>query len=127
MLDLQSLLGYLADIVAKTFKVELVQIYLRDDATRTFSTPGIQPQLNTQLGRTTPGVRYDSALASYLSTHKYTLLRDDAADTMTLRYRTPPSNWQESAVRLYFLYFRTTCWRLHRDRREAVWGSLLLA
>jgi PAS domain S-box-containing protein len=81
ILDLQSLLGYLADIVAKTFKVELVHIYLRDDATRTFSAPVI-PTLNRwRVGHSTPAVRYDSALPFYLSTYKQTLLRDEAANT----------------------------------------------
>ncbi len=76
MLDLQSLLGYLADVIAKTFKVELVQIYLRDDATRTFSVPPI-PMLDKRPGgHFVPAVRYDSALPVYLTTHKQTLIRD---------------------------------------------------
>lgn len=78
MLDLQSLLGYLANIVAKTFKVELVQIYLRDDATRTFSASDTHPHAH---GHSASGVAYDSPLASFLGTHKHTLLRDEAADT----------------------------------------------
>lgn len=81
MLDLQSLLGYLAEIVAKTFKAELVQIYLRDDATRTFSAPQIPARNRWWGGRSTPAIPYDSALPAYLSTHKHTLLRDDVANT----------------------------------------------
>lgn len=80
MLDLQSLLGYLAEIVAKTFKVELVQIYLRDDATRSFSVPGIPAGHRRGAGDLAPAVSYDSPLPSYLGTHKHTLLRDDAAN-----------------------------------------------
>ena len=81
MLDLQSLLGYLADIVAKTFKVELVQIYLRNEAARAFLAPEIPTPNHWRAGLSTPAIPYDSALPSYLRTHKHTLIRDDAIDT----------------------------------------------
>jgi signal transduction histidine kinase len=81
MLDLQSLLGYLADIVAKTFKVELVQIYLRNDATRTFLAPEIPTPDQWKAMHSARAIPYDSALPSYLKTHKHTLLRDEAMDT----------------------------------------------
>lgn len=84
MLDLQSLLAYLAQIVDQTFKVELVQIYLRDDSTRTFAAPQIPPGRHWRLGPAAQSLSYDSPLPSYLSTHKQTLLRDEAG---TLEHR----------------------------------------
>lgn len=81
MLDLQSLLAYLADIVAKTFKVELVQIYLSNDATRTFLAPEIPTPDQWKALHSARAIPYDSALPSYLKTHKHTLLRDEAMDT----------------------------------------------
>jgi PAS domain S-box-containing protein len=78
MLDLHSLLAYLAEIVDQTFKVELVQIYLRDDSTRKFAAPQIQAQRHWRLVPTAHSLSYDSPLPSYLSTHKQTLLRDEA-------------------------------------------------
>jgi PAS domain S-box-containing protein len=81
MLDLQSLLAYLADIVGKTFKVELVQIYLRNDALRVFAAPQVPMHDHGPVGQSTPTIPYHTALPSYLSTHKHTLLRDDAVDT----------------------------------------------
>jgi PAS domain S-box-containing protein len=79
MLDLQSLLGYLAEIVAKTFKVELVQIYLRDDGIRSFTVPVIATQHTWHVGHSAATISYDSPLPSYLTTHRHTLLRDEIA------------------------------------------------
>jgi PAS domain S-box-containing protein len=79
MLDLHSLLGYLAEIIDQTFKVELVQIYLRDESSRTFTAPQTQTRRHWRPGPTARAVSYDSALASYLSMHRCTLLRDDAS------------------------------------------------
>ena len=80
MLDLHSLLGYLAEVIDQTFKVELVQIYLRDDPTRTFAAPEIQTRPHWRSNPSALGVSYDSVLASYLSTTKRILLRDDASN-----------------------------------------------
>ncbi len=81
MLDLQSLLGYLADTVRRTFKVELVQIYLRNDALRAFSAPEIATSDQRPAGYSIAPIPYASALPSYLSIHKRTLTRDDVLDT----------------------------------------------
>lgn len=80
MLDLHSLLGYLAEVVDHTFKVDLVQIYLRDDPTRTFVAPETQARRHWRPGPSNLGVSYDSALVSHLSTNRRTLLRDDASN-----------------------------------------------
>lgn len=79
MLDLQSLLGYLANTLDQTFKVDLVQIYLRDDSTRAFTARQIHTRHGSHDDHSHPSVLYDSALAIYLTTSKQTLLRDDAA------------------------------------------------
>ena len=80
MLDLQSLLGYLAEIIDQTFKVQLVKIYLRDDSTRTFVAPEIQARRHWRVDHSHLGVPYGSPLPSYLSTQRQTLLRDDATN-----------------------------------------------
>ena len=79
MLDLQSLLGYLAEVIDQTFKVDLVQIYLRDDQTRAFTAKHIPRRRHWRTGDPTLAVPYDSVLPRYLGTHKHTLLRDDSA------------------------------------------------
>jgi PAS domain S-box-containing protein len=79
MLDLQSLLGYLANTLDQTFKVDLVQIYLRDDSTRAFTARQIHTRHGSHSDHSHPSVLYDSALAIYLTSSKQTLLRDDAA------------------------------------------------
>lgn len=75
MLDLQSLLGYLANTLDQTFKVELIQIYLRDDSTRAFIARHIHTRLGSHGGHRVP---HDSALATYLTSTRQTLLREDA-------------------------------------------------
>ena len=79
MLNLQSLLGYLAEIVDQTFKVELVQIYLTDESTRTFIAPDIQARSHWRNGPSPIGLPFDSPLPSYLGAHRHTLLREDAS------------------------------------------------
>lgn len=78
MLDLQSLLTYLAQIVDQTFKVELVQIYLRDDSTHTFAASQIHAPRHWRLDPAGESLSYDSPLPSFLSSYKQTLLRDEA-------------------------------------------------
>jgi signal transduction histidine kinase len=80
MLDLQSLLGYLVDTLHRTFNVELVQIYLRDDAMRAFATRRIHSPHSWHRETLPRRVAYDSPLATFLSSRKQTLLRDDATD-----------------------------------------------
>jgi PAS domain S-box-containing protein len=80
MLDLQSLLSYLADAIDRTFKVELVQIYLRDDSARTFVAPQPEPRRHWSTSLSSPDVAHDSGLVAYLGFHKRTLLRDEATD-----------------------------------------------
>jgi signal transduction histidine kinase len=79
MLDLQSLLGYLANTLDQTFKVELIRIYLRDDSTRAFVARQIHTRHGAHSGYSSPDVSYDSALAAYLTSSKQTLLLEDAA------------------------------------------------
>jgi signal transduction histidine kinase/MFS family permease len=78
MLDLQSLLGYLANTLDQTFKVELIQIYLRDDSTRAFVARQIHTRHGAHRGHSHPNVPYDSALAVYLTSTRQTLLRENA-------------------------------------------------
>jgi len=78
MLDLQSLLNYLADTIERTFKVELVQIYLRNDAAEAFTAPQSEPRRHWSTSVPSVDVAYDSDLVAYLTLHKRTLLRDDA-------------------------------------------------
>jgi len=79
MLDLQSLLGYLANTLNQTFKVELIRIYLRDDSTRAFVARQILTRHGAHGSHTSPDVLYDSALAVYLTSSKQTLVLEDAA------------------------------------------------
>jgi PAS domain S-box-containing protein len=78
MLDLQSLLSFLADTIDRTFKVELVQIYLRDDTSRTFTASQSEPRRPWPTSLPSVDVAYDSDLVAYLNLHKRNLLRDDA-------------------------------------------------
>lgn len=79
MLDLQSLLGYLAGTIHRTFNVELVQIYLRDDSMRAFATRQAH-SAHSWHGDVFPRrVSFDSPLTTFLGSRKQTLLRDDAA------------------------------------------------
>jgi PAS domain S-box-containing protein len=80
MLDLQSLLGYLAEIIHQTLTVEFVRIYLRDDASQAFAAAEIPTRHHSRLVHSTLAVPYGSALPLYLSTHKRTLLREDATN-----------------------------------------------
>jgi PAS domain S-box-containing protein len=79
MLDLQSLLTYIGEFVDQTLKVELVQIYLRDDSSRTFVTSDIPTRRHWRSSSDATSVPYDSPLPSYLSLNKNTLLRDEVA------------------------------------------------
>jgi PAS domain S-box-containing protein len=79
MLDLHSLLAYLAEVIDQTFKVEIVQIYLRDDSTRIFAAPELQARRHWRAGPADRGVPYDSPLPSYLTAHRHTLLRDETS------------------------------------------------
>ncbi len=79
MLDLQSLLTYLGEIIDQTFKVELVQVYLREESTRTFTTPQGETRHHWLVHPASRSVSYDSPLTSYLTVHRQTLLRDDAS------------------------------------------------
>jgi signal transduction histidine kinase len=79
MLDLQSLLGYLANTLDQTFQVELIRIYLRDDSTRAFVARQIHARHGAHIGQSSPDVSYDSALALFLTSSKQTLLLEDAA------------------------------------------------
>jgi PAS domain S-box-containing protein len=80
MLDLQSLLSYLADTIDRTFKVELVRVYLRDDSTRIYAAPLPEPRSHWSTPLSSLDVSYDSSLVVFLRLHKRTLLRDEAAD-----------------------------------------------
>jgi signal transduction histidine kinase len=79
MLDPQSLLGYLVEIIDQTFKVELVHVYQRE-ASGTFVANEIQTRHHWRLNAATLTIPHDSALPSYLSQHRGTLLRDDASN-----------------------------------------------
>ncbi|HEY7531464.1 MAG TPA: ATP-binding protein [Nitrospiraceae bacterium] len=83
MLDLPSLLGYLAEVIEQTFKVDLVQIYLRNDESRTFTAQDISTHRHWRTSQSALAVPYDSILSTYLRIHRQTLLRDDgtASDT----------------------------------------------
>jgi PAS domain S-box-containing protein len=83
MLDLQSLLNYLAETIDRTFRVELVQIFVRDDTTRTFVASQTDPRHHWLVPPSSIEVAYDSGLAAYLSLHKRTLLRDEGAELPT--------------------------------------------
>ena len=78
MLDLQSLLGYLADTLDRTFDVELVHIYLRDDSMRAFTPRQIHSRHQWHGEHSYPRVSYDSALPAHLTNSKQTLHRDDS-------------------------------------------------
>jgi signal transduction histidine kinase len=78
MLDLQSLLGYLADTLDRTFNVELVHIYLRDDSMRAFTARQIHSRHRWHGEHSYPRVSYDSALPTHLTNSKETLHRDDS-------------------------------------------------
>ena len=77
MLDLQSLLAYLANTLDQTFKVELIQIYLRDDSTRAFIARQIHTRLGSHRGQRVP---YESALVTHLTSTRQTLLREEATN-----------------------------------------------
>ena len=77
MLDLQSLLAYLANTLDHTFKVELIQIYLRDDSTRAFIARQIHTRLGSHRGQLVP---YESALVTHLTSTRQTLLREEATN-----------------------------------------------
>ncbi len=79
MLDLKSLLGYLAGVIHRTFNVELVEIYLRDDSIRAFATRQVHSAHSWQGESVAHRVAFDTPLAVYLGSRKETLLRDDAA------------------------------------------------
>ena len=83
MLDLQSLLGYLADTLDHTFNVELVHIYLRDDSLRAFTARQIHSRHRWHAEHSHPRVPYDSALVTHLTNSKHTLHRDDAVHDYT--------------------------------------------
>jgi signal transduction histidine kinase/MFS family permease len=78
MLDLQSLLGYLADTLDRTFNVELVHIYLRDDSMRAFTARQIHSRHRWHGEHSYLRVPYDSALPTHLTNSKQTLHRDDS-------------------------------------------------
>lgn len=80
MLDLRSLLAHLTEIVDRTFQVELVQIYLREDSSRSFVATEIPDRRHWRSMTQGRSVSYDSSLPTYLSSNKHTLLRDDAAN-----------------------------------------------
>jgi len=83
MLDLQSLLSYLAETIDRTFKVELVQVYLRDESARVFAPPQVETRRHWRTAPPSSIVSYDSGLVSYLGSHKRILLRDEASSMDT--------------------------------------------
>ncbi len=78
MLDLRSLLDYLAEVIQRTFKVELVSIYLQDDALGVYTSRRLHrfsERSNTSSGR---AVSRESALVVLLTTQRQTVMRDEA-------------------------------------------------
>ncbi len=79
MLDLQSLLDYLGEIIERTFSVETIRVYLTDQTERTLV---LRPLRNTPAGtgRAAPAVLLPtSPLVAFLRSSQQILVREDAS------------------------------------------------
>jgi PAS domain S-box-containing protein len=81
ILDLQSLLDYLTQIVTKTFKLEKVEVYLRDHPKDTFSLKVLQRTPTFHHGPSPFVLSEDSALISYIQRERRMLIRDEVPRT----------------------------------------------
>lgn len=77
ILDLDSLLSHLTQVVAKTLKVEMVAVYLRDDREQVF-TPKVFPRaVEWQQGPMNPILPLTSPLIEFLECERRLLVRDE--------------------------------------------------
>ena len=81
ILDLQSLLSYLVEVIVKTLKVETAAVYLTDHAQQTFRPRVLRRAKEWEQGPPGPALSATAPLLKFLQREKRTLVRDEARDT----------------------------------------------
>ncbi len=79
ILNLDSLLSYLTEIIAKTLKVEMVAVYLRDDHQQAFAPKIFQRAVESQQGSTNLALALKSPLVEFLERENRPLVCDELA------------------------------------------------
>ncbi len=78
MLDLQSLLDYLAEVIQQTFKVELVSIYFKDEALGAYTSRRLQQFSDWSHTGSGRAVSRESPLVELLATKGQNVICDEA-------------------------------------------------
>ncbi len=78
ILDPQSLLTYLAEVIEKTLKLEMVAVYLADHPRPTFSPRVLRRAAERQQGPLRPALPGTSPLVKFFEREKKTLVLDEA-------------------------------------------------
>jgi PAS domain S-box-containing protein len=78
ILDLQSLLSHLTDVIARTLRVEMIAVYLRDPLGSTFIPRVFQRAVEWRAETSGPVLSAASPLVAALEREKRTLVRDEA-------------------------------------------------
>ncbi len=79
ILDLDSLLRYLTEVITKTLKVEIVAVYLRDDQQQSFTPRVFQQAVDWRQGSISPVLSLTSPLVEFLEREHRSLIRDEGA------------------------------------------------
>ncbi len=79
ILDLDSLLSYLTEVIVQTLKVEMVAVFLRDDHQQAFSPKIFQRAVEWRQGSFNPILCQTSPLVEFLEREKRPLARDEWA------------------------------------------------
>jgi len=79
ILDLQSLLDYIAEVIEKTLKVEMVAVFMRDHPEQVFTPRVLRRAAGWEQGSLGPVVSGTSPLVAFFEREKHPLVSDDAA------------------------------------------------
>ncbi len=86
ILDLQSLLTYLTEVIEKTLKVEMVAVYLADHPQLTFSPRVLRRAEEWQQRPSGPALSGASPLVKFFEREKRTLVRDEMTREADVQY-----------------------------------------
>ncbi len=78
ILDLQSLLDYIAEVIEKTLKVEMVAVYMRDDSQQAFTPRVLKRAAEWAQGTSAPVISGTSPIVAFFGHEKRSLVTDDA-------------------------------------------------
>jgi PAS domain S-box-containing protein len=86
ILDLRSLLNYLAEVIGQTLKVEMVVVYLREHPQQAFTAKLAQQFARWEREPSPPTLAATSALVAFLEGEKRTLIVDEGLSAPQLQH-----------------------------------------